>query len=201
MADETPFIENNSPDQPTPQPQLHIDPTGQTSQAQPSYVQDFYQPQEAQAPQAEQPQQPFQPTAQPYQPAGDPNQQYQQPAQPQQPFQQPYQQPYVQQRVFHQPANSRLLAMLMYWAGIIGLIMAVTVADRNDPFIKHHMNQMVILFLAGIICAVVSVIPILGLVGFAGGIAVLVFTIMATIDAYHGDIKALPLIGNIQIIK
>jgi hypothetical protein len=35
----------------------------------------------------------------------------------------------------------------------------------------------------------------------AAGIAVLVFTIMATVDAYHGDIKPLPLIGTLQLIK
>jgi hypothetical protein len=137
MADETPFIENNSPDQPASSPQLHIDPTGQPAQSpaqgQPSYVQDFYAQQNFQT---AQPQQPYQPVDQPYQP-GNTQQQYQQP---EQPPQQSYQQPYVQQRVFNQPANNRLLAMLMYWTNLVGLIMVVIVADRTDPFVKHHMN-------------------------------------------------------------
>ena len=116
-----------------------------------------------------------------------------------QPYAQPVnpqpQQPYIQQ--FPQPANTRLLAMLLYWGSIISLIMGIAIADRSDPFIKHHLNQMIVLFIG----ACISVVLTPFLIGGILGIVVFVFSIMATIDAYHGLIKPLPLIGSIKIIK
>jgi uncharacterized membrane protein len=48
----------------------------------------------------------------------------------------------------------------------------------------------------------VWIVPILGwIVGFFGGIFLFVIWIMAIISAINGEMKRLPVIGNIELIK
>ena len=149
--------------------------------------QPFYQEQPQPAPE-----QPYQ-AQQPYQAAPQPDQPYQQAYQQQQPYQQPYQ---PQPRVFPQSGTNRALAMSVYW-GLLPLIFALVVCDKSDPFIRHHLNQALVLFIGSIIAMVTAFFIIGGILA----IVILVFTIMATIDAYNGIIKPLPLIGSIEIVK
>lgn len=114
--------------------------------------------------------------------------------QPQQPT---YQQP-VNQKVYAQTTGtSRAMAMSVYW-GLLPLIFAGCVADKDtDPFIKHHLNQSLVILIGSIISAFLSLIIIGGLLG----IFLFVMAIMGTIQAYHGEITELPLIGKIKLIK
>ena len=86
--------------------------------------------------------------------------------------------------------------MSVYW-GLLPLIFALVVCDKSDPFIRHHLNQALVLFIGSIIAMVTAFFIIGGILA----IVILVFTIMATIDAYNGIIKPLPLIGSIEIVK
>ena len=126
----------------------------------------------------------------------DPAQQYQQPQQqyqqPQQQYQQPYQQPVAAQR------NSMYaFASSMYWLSLVGIIIVACKADRSDPFINQHLNQMFVLFLAAIVCSFLCIFVIGGLLL----IAVAVFAIMGSVRAYRGDMTPLPLIGNWKPLK
>ena len=163
----------------------------------------------AQQPQAEpQPQAPTpqQPQGQ-YQQPGNQQQSYQQPGNQQQGYQQPsyqqqsYQQPNYQQQqpeiVYTTDGNKRALAMSMYWASIIGIIMCVSVCDRRDEFIRFHLNQAFVLFIFAVICLVLCFLIIPGL--FA--IFVFVCVILGTISAHKGTCKEVPLLGKIRWIK
>ncbi len=77
----------------------------------------------------------------------------------------------------------------------IGFIIAMVSDSRNSTFTKFHLNQALILNIASIVC------PLIPLVGVLLGIAVFVFWIMAVISAANGQMKPLPLIENIKIIK
>lgn len=77
----------------------------------------------------------------------------------------------------------------------IGFIIAMVSDSKNSTFTKFHLNQALILNIASIVC------PIIPLVGVLLGIAVFVFWIMAVISAANGQMKPLPLIENIKIIK
>ena len=77
----------------------------------------------------------------------------------------------------------------------IGFIIAMVSDSKNSTFTKFHLNQALILNIASIVA------PFIPLVGVLIGIAVFVFWIMAIISAANGQMKSLPLIENIKIIK
>lgn len=75
---------------------------------------------------------------------------------------------------------------------------------KNSPYAKFHVNQGLILVLAGIAVSVVgSIIPFIGwfLILPLGSIAVFVLWVIGILNAVQGVAKPLPLIGNITIIK
>lgn len=68
---------------------------------------------------------------------------------------------------------------------------------KNDPFVKYHVKQGLVLFICAVgVWLVASVIPILGiLIAPILNIAILVLLIMGIINAVNGVEKPLPLIG------
>ena len=96
--------------------------------------------------------------------------------------------------------NRNLLGAVSYitW---IGFIVAFAMGDRNDGFMRHHLNQALVINIASIVGGVFAVIPILGS-AIAGlvGMAVVVFDIMGALSAYKGSTAALPLVGDIHLI-
>ena len=123
-------------------------------------------------------------------------QQYQQPFQ--QPGQAAYQQPASGQKVYAETTGtSRALAMCAYW-GLLPLIFAYVVGDKDtDPFIRHHVNDALVLFIGGIISSFLMLL----IIGFIAIIFLFVMVIMGTVRAYHGEITPLPLISSIKILK
>lgn len=91
------------------------------------------------------------------------------------------------------------LAILAYIIFFIPLI-----AAKDSKFAMYHTNQGLILFLAAIALNIAgSMIPVLGwfvILPF-GWIFVIVAAILGIINASEGEMKPLPLIGGIQIIK
>ena len=87
--------------------------------------------------------------------------------------------------------------MSAYW-GLLPLIFAVVAGEKDtDPFLKHHLNQALVIVIGSIICAFLAVIVI----GFIGLIFLFVMEIMGTIQAYHSEMTELPLIGKLKLIK
>ena len=109
-----------------------------------------------------------------------------------------YQQPQTTQKVYaNTTGNSRALAMSAYW-GLLPLIFCAVVGDKDtDPFIRHHLNQALVIFIGSIIAAVTSFIIVGGILA----IYLLVMVIMGTVHASHGEMTELPLIGKIKIYK
>jgi uncharacterized membrane protein len=84
------------------------------------------------------------------------------------------------------------MAVLAY---IIFFIPLLTDA-KNDPFVKYHVKQGLILFIAGCITAAFSwVPPIHWFSGFLN-IALLILFIVGILNALSGKEKPLPLIGK-----
>ena len=96
-----------------------------------------------------------------------------------------------------QPATSRALAMVLYISGLIGMIVGLCVRDKSDPFITHHLNNVVVIFIGGIIGTMLSIV----LIGFFILLYLLVMTILGMVSAYNGDMRELPLIGKIHLIS
>ena len=91
--------------------------------------------------------------------------------------------------------NAKIFAILSYIRGLwlLGLLIE---PEKNDPFVKNHVNNGIILYIAGIICAI---IPFLG---WLCSIVILVFAIIGIVNAAQNKMYTIPLIGDkIQFIK
>ena len=100
--------------------------------------------------------------------------------------------------------KNKVFAILAY-LGILFLIPLL--AAKDSPFAMYHANQGLVLFLGAIALSVASailsfVVPILGaIVGLFIWVVPLVFIILGIINAANGQMKPLPLIGGISLIK
>lgn len=87
------------------------------------------------------------------------------------------------------------MAALCY-LGILVIIPLVT-DSKNDPYVKFHIKQGIVLLIAGVITFIISMIPVLGwLIGFVLWIIILVLVVIGLINAVTGKEKPLPLIGK-----
>lgn len=141
-------------------------------------------------------------------------QQAQQQAQPN--YQQQTAQPVQQLDPAQDAQQNKTMAVLAY---IIFFIPLVTGDHKKSPFVKYHTNQGTVLFLGMVAFGIVQMIlnailfsmlfsvaswgawsvitTILGLLWFVPAI----FCILGIVHAVKGEMKPLPLIGKIKIIK
>lgn len=107
-------------------------------------------------------------------------------------------------------SNDKVYGVLAY----IGILVLVPILAGKTPFTRYHANQGLILLIAnligGTVIGVMTVIltlilPILGIVfGVLASLYELVVLIMAIIGIVHaaqGEMKPLPIIGGITILK
>jgi uncharacterized membrane protein len=96
--------------------------------------------------------------------------------------------------------NRNIIAAVGYFTWI-GFLIAYIMGDKNDPFVRHHLNQALVIDLAGLIGGVFAVIPLLGaLVAAVVNIGGAVLDVMGAVSAYQGSTAPLPLVGDIHII-
>lgn len=84
--------------------------------------------------------------------------------------------------------------------------------EKDDPDVKFHTNQGLVLFLLDVAVGVVNLIlgflswiPVagwlFGIVGWALGVVCLVLMILGIVNAAQGQRKPLPVIGGITLLK
>ena len=95
--------------------------------------------------------------------------------------------------------SNKLVAAISYiWI----LFLVPLFAAKDDAFARYHANQGLVLFLVSIVIGIIGLIPLVGtIIALIGGIVTFVFMILGIINALKGEMKPLPLIGGIQIIK
>lgn len=107
-------------------------------------------------------------------------------------------------------SNDKVYGILAY----IGILVLVPLLAGKTQFARFHANQGLVLFIADIILGVcisitTLVLSPLGIVGaILGGIVsgvlglvVFIMVIMGIINAANGEMKPLPVIGGIKLIK
>lgn len=95
--------------------------------------------------------------------------------------------------------NKRITSVVAYLTWI-GLIIAFVAGDKDGA--KFHLNQALVIWLAGIILGIVAVIPILGwIVGLVGSIFLFVCWIMGLVYAIQEQEKEVPILGKFKLLK
>ncbi len=68
---------------------------------------------------------------------------------------------------------------------------------KDDPFVKYHVHQGFVLFIASIAVSIISFIfPFLFMLTIIGQIGIMVLAIIGIANAINGEEKELPLIGH-----
>ena len=121
-------------------------------------------------------------------------------------YQQNYQQGQYQQGYYQNQYNHQSYSMDPRSAGIvcyitlIGFLVACICADKNDPFLKCHLNNAAGLIIFGFISGAVCVIPIIGwLFGIVASIYLFICWIIGIVSAISGEMKELPIINSIKV--
>lgn len=107
-------------------------------------------------------------------------------------------------------SNDKIYGVLSY----IGFLWLVGLLAGKTEFAKFHANQGLVLFLAeiilgvavGIVSAILLFVPIIGtlisgLLGAVIGLGSLILMILGIVNVAQGQMKPLPIIGGIRIIK
>ena len=96
--------------------------------------------------------------------------------------------------------KSNLAAVIAYitWVGFLVALMA---GDRTDDFTRTHLNQALVLNIAGILAGAIAIIPLVGtLAGAVMEVAVFVLDIMGISRAATWRMDPLPFISDIHLI-
>ncbi|MGN0669342.1 MAG: hypothetical protein ACI4JZ_02220 [Oscillospiraceae bacterium] len=107
-------------------------------------------------------------------------------------------------------SNDKVYGILSY----IGILVLVPLLAGKSQFARFHANQGLVLFIADIILGVVIGISVsvLSLIPFVGsvlggilsgvlGLGIFILMIMGIVNAANGEMKPLPVIGGIKLIK
>ncbi|MGI5985483.1 MAG: zinc-ribbon domain-containing protein [Clostridiales bacterium] len=95
--------------------------------------------------------------------------------------------------------DNKLISILCYF-GILFLIPYLT--RPGSPFVKFHSNQGFVLLLFFVVSGIASSIPILGwITAIVCGVFGFVCFVIGIVNVCNGEMKELPLIGQIQILK
>jgi len=89
--------------------------------------------------------------------------------------------------------KGKTMAIVTY-LGLIGLIVALATDGKKNEFTRFHMNQALPLMIA----MLVAPIP---LIGWIVAVVALVLWVMGIIAAAQGEMKRLPIVGNLELIK
>ncbi len=95
--------------------------------------------------------------------------------------------------------KNKVMAILAYILFLIPLL-----AAGESPYARYHANQGLLLFIGALIINVVGgVVPFLGwlIVLPLGNLALLILAIMGIVRAAQGQVKPLPIIGGITLLK
>ncbi len=102
----------------------------------------------------------------------------------------------------HEPndiEDNKGITVLCYF-GILFLIPYLI--KQDSPFVKFHSNQGLVLFILALATRAVFVIPFVGwAIGAVCGVFAFVCFILGIVNVLNGEMKELPLIGQIQILK
>lgn len=95
--------------------------------------------------------------------------------------------------------DKRATAIVSYFS-LIGWIIAYCAGDREGA--RFHLNQSLVIFLAGIISAACKIIPLIGgLLSSVLGIIIFILWLMGLVFACENKDQEVPILGIFKILK
>ncbi|MFH1439237.1 MAG: hypothetical protein ABIG89_01635 [Candidatus Woesearchaeota archaeon] len=93
--------------------------------------------------------------------------------------------------------DGKIFAFLGVFLHIIGFVI-VMLAKKDNKYAMYYAKQGLVLFIAGVIIGILSIIPILGwfIIMPLGNLLLVILWIIGWINALSGEIKPIPLIGK-----
>lgn len=110
------------------------------------------------------------------------------------------QQAYVPQGDGQYKMKARTASLLCYWFSFIGWTVSYMLADNKDPYLRFHLNQSLILWIAFAVTSLLTRVRALSWLGSILSLAVFVLWLIAFINAYKGEAKSAPLLDKIPTI-
>jgi uncharacterized membrane protein len=93
--------------------------------------------------------------------------------------------------------KNKLNAVLSY-LGILIIVPLLSEDAKKSPFAKFHLNQGLVLLIVSMVGGFVFWVPV---IGWVAAIFVFVIWLIGIIGAVQGEMKRVPLFGNIELIK
>ena len=94
--------------------------------------------------------------------------------------------------------NKRTTDVVAYLTWV-GLIIALVAGDRYES--RFHLNQSLVIWLAGTVLGMVAWVPLLGwLIGAVGGLFCAICWFIGIVNAIQGVEKEVPLLGQIHLL-
>ena len=82
----------------------------------------------------------------------------------------------------------------------VGLIIAFVIGDRDRS--KFHLNQSLVIWLAGTIVGLLNWIPLIGgIIGTVGGLFCAICWFIGLIGAIQGEEKPVPFLGQFKLLR
>ena len=93
--------------------------------------------------------------------------------------------------------NDVTMAVLSYFIFFLPLI-----AAKDSKLAMCHANQSLVLLIAGVASGVLGVVPVVGwILSPIIGLGVFILWILGLVQAAQGQMKELPIVGTIKILK
>jgi uncharacterized membrane protein len=68
--------------------------------------------------------------------------------------------------------------------------------SKDDPFVKFHVKQSLLLWILALINSIIGRIPFIGLISILLGFGILVLWILGLMNALNGKTEPVPLVGQ-----
>ncbi len=88
-------------------------------------------------------------------------------------------------------ADNKVMAILAYLSWLVLIPLLVSPA-KDSPFVRFHVNQGLILFIASFI---------IGLIPCIGQLVCVILAVLGIVNAANGEAKELPIIGKFRLLK
>lgn len=97
--------------------------------------------------------------------------------------------------------RAKVFAILAYF-NLLFLLGMLIAPEKNNPYVKNHVNNGILNFIAALVFSAIMIVPIIGpIIGGLGDFLVFVSTVIGIIFAVQGKVLNIPFLDRIKFVK